>query len=303
MMTAPARAARPDAPKMIALLGDAPDEAGAIVFWNSSNACTRPALAGAWVDAGLDGNLLPPDKSPEVALREAVDDVCTRRRFRRKAPGGGGWVVVNESETATVLDWRAGATCTLDKVGRLTVAFPSDPGARSPEEDALAADLHASYDRHLWELDGATITGWLVNLARSLNAVALKDTGGVYFVPREGLLRWRTMAAVIQAVTGSATQEIATVLVEQHAERIIAAIVSAVEREAGAEAEAMLNELADPEAELGKRALATRAKKLGELRAKVASYGALLGQSMDTLGGRLEQLQAALLSATLASGD
>jgi hypothetical protein len=230
-----------------------------------------------------------------------VDDACTRRRFRRKAPGGG-WVVVNESEQAAALQWDAGATCTLDKVGRLTVAFPAGAGT-SPEDAALSADLHASYDRHLWELDGATITGWLVTLARSLNAVALKDTGGVYFVPREGLATWRTMAGVVQAVTGSATQEIATVLVEQHAERIIAAIVSAVEREAGAEAEAMLNELADPSAELGKRALATRAKKLGELRAKVDSYGALLGQSMDTLGGRLEQLQAALLSATLAGGE
>lgn len=287
--------------KYISILGDAPTEAGAIVFWNSANAVQRPVLAAAWADAGLTVALLPPDKTPEVALRESVDDVCARRRFRRKAPKGG-WVVVNESEQGGALQWDAGATCTLDKVGRLSVTFPAGAAA-TPDDVALEGELRAAYERHLWELDGATVTGWLVSLARNLNAVALKDTGGVYFVPRESLAQWRAMMTVVAATTGMAVQEIATVLVEQHAERIIAAIVSAVEREAGSEAEGMLNDIADPTKPLGKRALETRTKRVEALKSKVVAYGNLLGASMDKLGERLEQLSAAIATASLAAPD
>lgn len=286
--------------KYISILGDAPNEAGAIVFWNAANAVQRPVLAAAWGDAGLVASLLPPDKTPEVALRESVDDVCERRRFRRRAPKGG-WVIVDESEQGGALQWDAGATCTLDKVGRLSVEFPQGSGAAP--NTALEGELRAAYERHLWELDGATVTGWLVTLARHLNAVALKDTGGVYFIPRESLAQWRAMMAVVSATTGMAVQEIATVLVEEHAERIIAAIISAVEREAGSEAEGMLNDIADPSKPLGKRALETRTKKVEALKAKVAAYGNLLGASMDTLGERLEQLSAAIATASLAAPD
>lgn len=289
--------------KYVSILGDAPPgEVGAITFWNHANACDRPTLAAAWANAGLDVALLPADKSPEVALREAVDTVCAARRFRRKAPGGG-WVIVNEQADGKDLRWEAGARVGLDKVGRMSVVFPPQADPSTPDNVALAAELTSAYERHLWTLDGATVTGWLVALARKLGAVGLKDTGGVYFVPSGGLAAWRTMVGVVRDAARTEVHEIATVLVEAQAERIISAIVSAVEREAGEEAEAMLNELADPNLELGKRALATRMERVNALRAKVSSYGELLGASMGQLSARLEQLSASVATAALVAGS
>lgn len=273
-------------------------ECGAIVMWDAASSVSRAALAQAWADAGLAANLLPPDKSPEVALREAVDGACTARRFRRRAPGGG-WVVVNESASGEALNWAEGARCTLDRVGRLAVTFGGAP-AVSAADQQLATELAAAYDRHLNDLDGATVTGWLVGLARGLSAVGLKDTGGVYFVPRSGLAAWRAMGSVAAKVAGVRLHEIVAVLVDEHAERTVAAILAAVAREADQEASAMLAELSSTDP-LGARALATRAKRCASLRAKVSDYGEMLGANMTELLGRLETLSAAVAAAALAA--
>lgn len=283
---------------MVAFVGAAPEKAGGIVYWDRSNGCNRPDMARAWMAAGLPPTLLVHDKTPDVALREAMDDVCTKQRFRRRSPDGG-WLLVAETFAGDKGQWAEAVRVSLDKVGRLVVTTPVE----SDSAAAIRAELVASYERHLWWLSGSDVTGWLVSLAKGLHAVSLSDTGGIYFLPQPKLELWARMVAVVKAVSRVNVYNVAAVLLSgDDAAETIRAIVAAVEREAALAADKMFAELSETgELALGKRALATRTKALGELQAKVASYGELLGVSMDGLSARLSELSAAVATAAMAA--
>jgi hypothetical protein len=306
MRTAPATTTTNASKKFIAVLdGDVP-EAGAIVYWNEGAPCDAAALADAWAAAGLDPAHLPADKSPEVALREAVDAVCTRTRFRRPRKGGG-WLVVDEAWQGEAPAWGEAARCTLDVVGRLQVEFPA--AATTPEgvaaQQALADALAAAYDTALGTMSGSDVSAWLVRLTYVFRAVVLRAHGGVYFIPHDVLPQWRAAASVVEAVCRPMrVEEITTVLVNGQCERTVRAILHAVEEEAAAEVQGVLNDITAADAAgkpLGKRALETRAARAAELRAKVARYAELLGQNLDTLIGQVEQAAATVATARMAA--
>ncbi|KKN38749.1 hypothetical protein LCGC14_0750120, partial [marine sediment metagenome] len=262
------------------------ETAGCIVWWRLSGSTDGYALRQAWEDAGLPEDLVPELPSAEKALRRAVIEQRERRRLVRPLEGTKGWAVVDEAASGDDLDYSVRLKVTLNKIGHVSI---------EPEGAVGSDEIKAAYQRHLAQLAQTDISTWLVRLAARVRAVALRDTGGVYFIPREQVAQWRRMAGALGAASASRVFEVPAL----KSDEAIEAVLDAVAREAETAAEVMEEELAKEN--LGERALRTRTERCGAIEEKLSTYEKLLGTSLDALHDRLEVLQAGLATAALAA--
>lgn len=266
------------------------ETAGAIVWWRLSGSTDGYALRKAWDEAGLPEELVPELPSAEKALRRAVMEQRERRRLVRPLEGTKGWAIVDESATGEDLDYSIAIRVTVNKIGHADV---------EPAGATGADEIKVAYNRHLEQLAQTDISTWLVGLAARVRAVALRDTGGVYFIPREQLALWRLMAGALSAASDHRVFEVPALKSDEAVE----AVLDAVAREAEAAAQVMEEEL--EKESLGERALRTRTERCGAIEEKLQTYEKLLGTSLDALHDRLESLRANLAVAALAvmAGD
>jgi hypothetical protein len=265
--------------------------AGAIVWWRLSGIVNVDTLRAAWAAQGLDDTLLPSTASAPVALRRAVGEQRSARRLVRPLEGTKGYALVDEHATGADLDYHISFRVSLDTVGRLVFVPPSAP-AGDPRR-ATAEGIRAAFDRHLVELSTQDISGWLVRMMPKLDAVGLRDTGGVYFVPQPAVEKLGRLVAALKASSAHCLHRVPAL----RSEDAVDAILDAIAVEAEAEALGMEKELA--EAALGARGLENRVEHCNEVEGKVARYEALLGKSLGTLGERLERLRANLTVAMM----
>lgn len=263
------------------------EEAGAVLYWSLSGGLDADKFEAAWIAGGLDANLLPETPTPETALRRALNEQKQHRRLVR--PIKGGWAVVDETDGAQGLEYRTRLTAHLNKIGHLRIDDPDDTDA-----EIIGADIATAYRRHQDMLTQNDISTWLVNMARKCQAVALRDRGGIYFIPHEALEHWRAMTGTLTDVSDHTCFEIPALKTEQ----AVDAILDAITREAEAVAADMEKELM--EGDLKQRALQTRSRKCEEVMAKLNSYEKLLGKSLSTISDRVDTIQADLAAATLA---
>lgn len=269
------------------------DTAGSAVWWRLSGGLNLAALEAAWLAEGLDPDLLPHAPTPAVALCRAAKTQAGPRTLVRSLDAGKGWAVVAERASGENLDYAVEARLYLDAASQLVV---------KPAEHKRAAELKASYRRHLEDLIQADVSPWLCKLMNSVHAVSLRDTGGVYFVPRTHLDHWKSMVKAIRA----ASSHVVLGMPCMRTDEAIEAILDAISQEVAAEANALDAELArsaDPDADapkLGDRALENRLAKADRVKAKVAAYEGLLGQGLDNLHSRLDEVKAKLARARLA---
>jgi hypothetical protein len=275
--------------------------AGAVSYWRCGGTVSIAALTKAWVDAGLDEKLLRKEPEPETALRRAVLDLAERRTINEKTERRilvrptaevSTWAIVEE----TVTEGYAPSYSTL-----VIVSFaggkPHVEQHDGTEEQAtdIEARVMSGFSAQSGLFDPADITGWLVKLAYKHKAVTLRDSGGVYFIPRAAMEFWNKAANVIETVSGK-NHKVFRIPAMKNAEAI-EAIVDAVT----AEAEQVAQQIDDQvNAGLGARALETRKALVNDLLAKIASYEELVGQQLK-VRERVEALGAAVAAAALAS--
>jgi hypothetical protein len=275
--------------QIIAVPNEALESAGAIAFWRLSGEVLADKLAGAWAIAGLDGRMLPGLPSPEAALARAVGAQKAKRRLVRPLKRGG-WAIVDESvDGADNLDWNEALRVSLDPVGRVVTKIQNSNGYH-----ATAQEIRAAYDHALTVLSQSTISGWLVELAKHLDGVPLRDTGGVYFLPPgKSCQSWQAATTALRACSDHRLLSIPAM----RSDDAVEAVLVAVQAEAEASAAELEEELTGG---LGEGALRTRAQRCKAIREKVRRYEALLGESMEQIATRLEQLDANIAAAALA---
>lgn len=275
--------------------------AGAVSYWRLSGTVNMEQLIVAWKAQGLDPKLLPSPPSPETALGRAVRELQTKRQLVRPLARRGLWAVVEERvEAGNELAYRTLVRAIYNQ------AAPDDlelvrVDATTAEFVALNGQIVANYKRFRGELDQSDISAWLVDLTSRSNAVSLRDTGGIYFVPRDSVESWRKVVAALRAVSA---HQIFTIPAMKNSEAI-EAISDAVAIEAEAIAVAMERELAATgDDALGERALATRALQCQNTIAKIAAYEGLLDVQLLKVRERIERLSADVAhAALLASAD
>jgi len=257
--------------------------AGSAVWWRLSGSLSLERLTEVWQDAGLDSALLPNPPTAITALARAAKTQAGPHTLVRSL-GQGKWAVVNEHARDEELEYAVEARLSIDKVGRLVL---------KPHDHPQAEELRASYETHLNELISADVSPWFSKLMTAVHAVSLRDTGGVYFVPRTHLEEWRQMARAIQCASSHTILGMPCMRTDE----AIHAIIDAVTQEAQSETIALEAELASDT--LGGRALESRVHKADEVKSKVTSYESLLGKKLDNLHDALDAVRAKLARARL----
>jgi hypothetical protein len=269
--------------------------AGAVSYWRLSGPMTLDALRKEWVAEGLDPELLPKAPSQETALGRAVRELQHKRRLVRPLARRGAWAVVEERVREETLGYR-----TLVSVKFAAGPQVTQEDASFPEFSELHDAIHANYRRHQGELSGEDISAWLVGLADRNNAVGLRDTGGIYFVPRPAVDFWRRVTRVVHKLSAHKVFNIPAMKNDE----AVAAISDAVAQEAERLAHVLESDLAATgDDALGERALRSRAAQCAVTLEKVAAYEALLGVSLDTVRARVEGLKSNVAAAILIAGS
>lgn len=285
---------------LIALRGNDADDkvAGAIVWWRLSGGLDLKRLSAEWLERDLDPAWLPGEPTPAVALARAVAEQRQAHRLVRRLPQGEGWVVKDErvvkaadehngGAEVTDYEYRTDLRCHLDDVGRIVV---------EPADHTRADELRAAYHRFQGELVQADISAWLCTLVKlRLQATSLRDSGGIYFVPRYSVDTWEQVKEALRTVSA---HTIAHVPAMRTAEAL-AAILDSITQEVAGEIESINAQLSDASCVLGKRALENRVVATADIEAKLTAYEELIGARQTTLHDSLEELRARLAAATM----
>lgn len=252
---------------------------GEQAFWRIGPPVAHEALTKAWERAGLDPNLLPPQTTPERALTRAVKELEERHRLVRRLKSNA-WLVVDERPDGPGMRYDSD----------LTVSLSGDRPKLAPDYHARRDDIFRAFEQALLELTGGDISAWLTKLMTHVAAVPLRETGGVYFIPRHTAQLWTRMRDVATAL-GHKVYRIPMVTDDHDA---IEAITDAIMAETDAVADQVEADIVDG---AGPRAIQTRFQVCEATEAKVAVYEELLGGRLDSLRGRLERLRANLAAA------
>ncbi len=272
------------------------EQAGAVVWWRTSGGIDLAALDAAWGAAGLPIKLVPSAPRPSAALRRAVNEHRGERRLVRPLASGG-FALVDENASGD--DLQHEVTCRAKLVPPVGDGAPTI--AVEPPDHPIAPHLTASYAAHLGQIEQGDVSPWLVKVIEHCQAVSLRDTGGIYFVPKAQLDTWRAMVAAIR----TAGQHTVFEMPALKSDEAVAALLDAVVREAEATASLMEQEVSG--GDLGERALKTRVERAAALESKVTSYEGLLGTTLTEIHERCERLRAqltiALVQASASEGE
>jgi hypothetical protein len=286
------------------------DCAGAIVFWRLGGAVVHVDLVAAWTARGLDADLLPSPPTPTAALRRAVRTFEGDHKFARRIEGQEAFVLVAESYGEDGRPVYANG-CELglqlsdahtDENGKPTL----QPFVRGADTIHEIVNLERTYRHHLARLKPQSVGGWLVDLAHRVHAVSLRDTGGVYFIPRHTLDTWRSYVDAVRAVSAVKLFEIPSLRSEDAIEAIVDALKSEVNDVANTitdDLDRMVDEVADSGGSPSRRALTTRLERAQRVETKIAAYENTLGIKLDELRTQFERLQMRVGTAIMSLGS
>lgn len=258
--------------------------AGAIVWWRLSGVVEHAKLLAAWKAAGFQEESLLETPSPATALRRAANELREKRVLVRPLGRNNGFAVVREKVTGDEqeLDYEVVAKVTLDAVGRIKF---------DGVDDALRNEVLTAFERHLGQLSTEDFSAWLVRAMPKLDAVSLRDTGGVYFIPHAQVEHLAMVTAVLHANTEHVVHRVPAL----RSTEAVEAILDAIEQEALAETERIEREL--EEGKLGEKAYENRIAQADKVTTKVERYEGLLDMKLDALRERLERLRSNLTVA------
>ena len=159
-----------------------------------------------------------------------------------------------------------------------------------PDADRVRETFYANKNR----VTQGDIAGWLPRIVADADAVALRDTGGVYFVPRHALHHWREMVAAVRACSAHGVLGVPALAVDETIDAVMDAVVAEAEREADRTDAQVL-------AGLGERALETRKRETEALEQKLGRYESILGKRLEDVRERVMRVQAGIAAAILVA--
>lgn len=278
------------------------DAAGAITFWNMAGTCALSALKHALEEAGTQD--CPPPPSESTRLQRTADTLTGRAVFRRRHPRGGHALV--EENVGFVQD----AEVLSDEpnyrvIARVYIKSVDVQGPNGKEKERrLAVDTKRDgweeAVKRAWEEQGETLAPedvgtWLSGHAgNSCAAISLRNRGGVYFVPRDSLARWRATTKAIASVMSASVYEIPALPTGE----TLRAVLDSLSREAEEEITGIDDELG--RGDVGLRAAETRLARTKRVRDKLRSYAEQLDIDVTGLVDKCDHLSASL-TALMAS--
>jgi hypothetical protein len=269
------------------------ETAGCVTYSRCASETDLVKLTAAWEAQGLDVKALPSPPKDEVALGRAVNAQAEKRKLVRPLARRGAWAIVQE----TVVEGQPPTYSTRMTVrSENGIPISAAVDASGDEYITMRAAISAAFESYRLMLAHSDVSAWLIDMAYKLGAVSLRESGGVYFIPRTNTSIWMKVAAALDAVGSS----VFTIPAMKTAEAV-AAITDAITAEAAALSKSIEDEMEKTgEDALGSRALKTRVNTLEEMIAKVSTYEELIGRQLE-IRERVQRLSANVSAAALTA--
>lgn len=271
-------------------VADEASSSGIMTYWSLPGSVDITQFKAAWEVEGLDVDLLPSVPSAKVALHRACKDQASKTRLLRAHPQGG-WVLVDERRAGDTLAYEVGIRIRLAEDGEQILITPAK-GSDGTEAQMIGAAVRAEFNKLRSEYASVDISIWLVHRVGVLNGVALRNSGGFYFVPKEYA---ETLGKISRAISAASAHTVYEIPVMQGS-KTVAAVIDALRREVQeviADHEGVLNA-----GEIGARAARTRVDQVTELGEKIKGYEQLLGVKLGEVVEKLNALRAKMGAVT-----
>lgn len=258
---------------------------GSVVFWTLSNDSIRQQIVDGWeAISPAWAKLAPRERTPESCLRDALA-IIWPKAILRPLEKRDGFAVLQEMRFKDDVQ----TTCTH------AVAI-EDSGVvirRGYSWDLLQQiECHYLAERKL--LRPSQVATALVACMANLNAVMLRPTGGLYWLPDTSLQTWAQLADVVQgAGVGNTIYRITHAFDNESVRAVRDAILS----EANRRAAEIITDI--DSGELGERALRQRSRDADALRIKVEEYERILGEALPGARELAERANNASVAARL----
>jgi hypothetical protein len=266
---------------------------GAVIYWSLRGTCTVNALTEALIAKGSAAT--PPEPpSDAVALHRAAIEVARARKLELR-PIKRGWALCRPPfENASAPGSTApAAICSLEYAVVATAKRDNKSLYFDGDVDTVAA-WRSQRDIEAGALAPSDISSWLCAKLDGLHAIALRDHGGVYFVPRDSVSRWERVVAAVKSVSGHRLYSVPSMKSADAIEAILSALENATTTAIDAVAEAVGGGI-------GARALETKSRELDALVNRLGKYEALLGVKLDALRQKTSEAQQTVAVAALAA--
>jgi hypothetical protein len=266
---------------------------GVISFWSLSESCDRRVLNEGWSALGL--NKYVPDAPNDFAvLKRALEQVYPKagtipRQLRTKT----GFFLLDETRGVDANQY-GGTTTVKLRPGTNGLDFANTDGSEFVYDDR-AMEVVSRFREGQGRLSAAQLAKAMTAvLTQEYHAVALRPSGGIYWMSGHHNDNWRAAAEVVErACPGSSVY-----FVENGADTdSVRAVRDAVIHSVEVQSRQMVKEM--EEGDLGERALRTKMTEISRLADQVVEYEAILAESLEPLRARLEELRQAHGTAQL----
>lgn len=274
---------------------DAQGSTGSVTFWTLSGSVEFDKLERAWVARGMDADDLPPRTSPKTALRRSMDALVSGQSQMVKAGSEPGWLgyfvrgVGANGKPTFEMQVEAAVNATNPR-GEPQVRTPTG----DPVDEGIEDVIVLGYQRELRTIHHHDLSAWLVATLRKANAVSLRESGGLYFLPTgPKLAHWRLIGEVLAEATQCRQFEIPAMASKMAAEAVLDAITREVRE--------YVDDIDTEMQKAGSRALVSRQASLSKYTDKLVAYEGVIGEKLTALRDQISAMETKVAHAALAA--
>lgn len=287
-------------------VADADDRmAGAIVVWRLEGSASAKVLRDEWERRGLPEALLPNPPDASTVLRRATGSVYPAARCIEplRIESDPAFVCGYTVFERSVTDGRAEIEPIADTFLRCEGgAYSVSVSDTTGDDEKLTAALAAAYEREAAHLTSNDVSKFVVRLVDYCKAVAIKDKGGVYFVPRQTIKTWREFVSALETTTQHRFFSYPAMQSKDAVEAVLDALVSDTSA-ALYNIEVALERRVGDDGEVHTRMKNARERQLVGVESKLSMYEELLGTRLSDVRERIATVRARLTGSALVEID
>lgn len=255
---------------------------GALVYWSLSGSVDHQRMTKDWQEAGLDPAECPPQTTPAMALRLAVHAVVGGTLLVRRFDGA--WIIGADGVVEGGKEWGAREVCRMWLTsGGTRVAYEGN--------EELAKSVTARFEENQAALAPVVFSTWLPDYVRyRCGGIAMRESGGFYYLPPTGLAKFQMARHVIESVS----KHKVTMIQVLRTEEAVTAILASLTADTKSALDSLLEDATTP------RKAKNRKELVLALRARLEQYEEFLGTKHDEIEAELARAERLLTLKAMA---
>ena len=162
--------------------------------------------------------------------------------------------------------------------------------------ETSSQQVRDAYDAARYQIAPQDVSVWLCKVLDSLGAIALRDSGGFYFLPSDKTEDWRKVTSALKSCSSHTVHAVPAMRSTEAVDAILGAITNATNAACEKIEESIQG------AGLGRRALESRQRETVAILERVVKYEELLGLKLDALREATSNVRAGVAAAMLNLG-